>query len=135
MQQGLRKLIHDYQAAVARAVAELKSGGIDVPDSNRGWSLNGMPQRGVLPSGATYAKHGYGCHVSLADGEVDFDFGDSGEIDGFDGWRLWRYAEPRSDIYGPTSYAALDDQLKLLHSQGILRKDPQGSLYYFRHDA
>ena len=105
------------------------------PDSNRGWSLNGMAQRGVLPSGATYAKHGYGCHVSLADGEVDFDFGDSGEIDGFDGWRLWRYAEPSSDIYGPTSYAELDDQLKSLHSQGILRKDPQGSLYYLGHDA
>ena len=135
MEPGLRKLISDYQAAVARAVLELKSGGIQLPDSNRGWALNGMQQHGVLPSGATYAKHGYGCHVRLAEGEVDFDFGASGEVDGFDGWRLWRYAEPRSGIYGPTSYEALDKQLKLLHSQGILRKDPQGSLYYLRHDA
>ena len=135
MEPSLRKLILDYQAAVARAVLELKSGGIQLPDSNARWALNGMAQHGVLPSGATYAKHGYGCHVNLADGQVDFDFGGAGEVDGFDAWRLWRYADPRSDIYGPTSYAALDNQLKSLHSQGILRRDPQGSLYYFLRDA
>ena len=135
MDPGLRKLIDDYNAAVARAVRELKMAGIQLPDSNRGWALNGMPQRGVLLSGATYAKHGYGCHVEFPDGAVDFDFGDSGETDGFDGWRLWRYAEPRSDIYGPTSYGSLENQLKSLHSKGILRKDAQGNLYYLSHDA
>ena len=135
MEPSLLKLISDYQAAVARAVSELKSGGIQLPESNLGWVANRIPQHGVLPSGATYAKHGYGCHLVLAEGEVDFDFGPSGEIDGFDGWRLWRYAEPRSGVYGPTSYVALDKQLKLLHSQGVLRKDSQGSLYYLRHAA
>ena len=135
MDPGLRKLIVDYQAAMARAVIELKSGGVELPDSNGGWAANPMPQHGVLPSGATYAKHGFGCHVNLAEGEVDFDFGDAGETDGFDGWRLWRYAEPRSDIYGPTSYASLDKQLKILHAQGVLRKDRHGSLYHFSHDA
>jgi len=135
MDPGLRKLIEDYRSTVARAVLELRGSGVLLPDSNRGWALNAMPQRGTLPSGATYAKHGYGCHVTLAEGEVDFDFGDNGEIDGFDGWRLWRYAEPRSDTYGPTSYAALSDELAALHAKGVLRKDVQGSLYYLSHDA
>jgi hypothetical protein len=135
MDLALRTLILDYRAAVARAIDELKLGGIPLPESNRGWSLNGLQQRGVLPSGATYAKHGYGCCVKLPEGEIDFDFGANGEYDGFDAWRLWRFAEPRSDRYGPTTHELLDEQLNRLHRQGVLSKDPHGSLYYYRHDA
>lgn len=39
-----------------------------------------------------YLKHGAGCTVYFQDGEIDFDFGRHGEINGFDPWRLFIFA-------------------------------------------
>jgi hypothetical protein len=47
-----------------------------------------------------YFRHGYGCAVELHTGKVDFDFGEKGEIDGFDLWRLSRLADGRLASFG-----------------------------------
>jgi hypothetical protein len=47
-----------------------------------------MTPDGTLGAGSRYRKHGYGCDVTGDSWSVDFDFGDEGQIDGFDEWRL-----------------------------------------------
>jgi hypothetical protein len=69
-----------------------------------------------------YYKHGYGCAVHLPTGTVDFDFGEHGEIDGFDVWRLSNYAGRRLSAYGIAS----DDELKKVFDVAV--KD--GALVY-----
>lgn len=43
----------------------------------------------MLVDGSTYFKHGIGCRVFTTWGEVNFNFGWNGEIDGFDPGFLW----------------------------------------------
>ena len=103
MDSRLHSLIVDYLAAVARAVDLLKEGGIAMPESNLAWACNGLPHKGILPGGVPYFKHGYGCGVEFETGLVDFDFGQSGETDGFDFWRLACFAGDRLSQYTFTS--------------------------------
>jgi hypothetical protein len=95
MDPRLRNLIDDYLASVATAVRLLGDSGFDMPNSNVAWACNGAQHVGELNGGVKYFKHGYGCRVSLPTGEVDFDFGDRGQVDGFDAWRLASFAEDR----------------------------------------
>jgi hypothetical protein len=131
----LHSLIIDYRNAVYRAALKLRRGGISMPISNFVWATSRMPAAGTLPSGATYRAHGYGCKVFMEEGEIDLDFGDKGEINGFDAWRLWRFAEPRTDKYGVTSHMELRAMLDSFHAQGALTKESEGSLYYFVDDC
>ncbi|MBD2123618.1 DUF6896 domain-containing protein [Trichocoleus sp. FACHB-262] len=90
------QLIHEYQSRVREAV-ELFEGykGLKQPQHPLEWQLSGIPQRGYLdPSGKiSYFFHGYGCCVCLPSGQVDWDFGREGQIDGFDVWRLSNFVE------------------------------------------
>ena len=66
-----------------------------------------IPQLGKLIGGIPYFKHGFGCKVKLPRGAVDFDFGEQGQINGFDLWRLLDFAGSRLFKYGFSSEAAL----------------------------
>lgn len=103
MDTRLHKLIVEYLVAVARAVDLLKEGGIAMPETNLAWACNAIPHKGILPGGVPYFKHGYGCGVEFETGLVDFDFGQNGEIDGFDFWRLACFAGDRLNQYAFTS--------------------------------
>lgn len=81
-----------YLSSVSSAVKLLEEAGIVRPDSNTAWASSDIPQTGVLANGVKYFKHGYGCAVHLKGGSVDFDFGEKGEITGFDIWRLIGFA-------------------------------------------
>lgn len=100
MDQRLHNLILAYQRAVRWAVSELERGGIPRPTSCDEWAGADIPGRGELRLGVRYFKHGYGVTVGSSSVVVDFDFGQSGQIDGFDAWRLWRFAEDNSDKFG-----------------------------------
>ena len=95
-----RELIADYLASVATAVRLLRESGFEAPKTNLAWACNGAQHVGKLKSGIKYFKHGFGCRVILPIGEVDFDFGDQGQTDGFDAWRLTSFAEHRLHEYG-----------------------------------
>lgn len=43
-------------------------------------------------SGVGVYSHGYGIELTFAGLTIDFDWGESGEPDGFDGWWLWNFA-------------------------------------------
>ena len=128
MDEGLRQLIQDYLAAVREAVAELCASGIRLPASRMEWAASGIPKRGVLVSGRAYLKHGYGCTVGTEPNEVDFDFGERGETNGFDGWRLARFAEFQPGAYGSAGEKELEQVLAMEAERGRVVK--RGSLYY-----
>ena len=92
MDDRLRPLIDEYKATVARAVAALEATGIPRPSSTTEWVGYDVPGRGELAGGGEYFIHGFGCAVRRPDKSVDFDFGDDGQIDGFDWSRLLSFA-------------------------------------------
>jgi hypothetical protein len=118
MDSRLRSLIVDYLAAVTAAVDLLKEAGIAMPESNVAWACNGLPHNGVLPGGVPYFKHGYGIGVELEAGLVDFDFGQNGETNGFDFWRLAHFAGDRLSQYIFTSKEELRGCFQLALDSG-----------------
>ncbi|WP_044251049.1 DUF6896 domain-containing protein [Rhodopirellula sp. SWK7] len=95
MDDRLQPLIGDYKSTVARAVAALEASGIPRPATTTEWVGYDVPGRGELFGGGEYFIHGFGCAVRLPDASVDFDFGDDGQIDGFDWSRLASFAGSR----------------------------------------
>lgn len=71
-----------------------------MPSSANSWWKMDLPEAGYLKGGVSYYKHGAGCKVELSTGTVDFDFGEMGEIDGFDDWKLQKYIEPLLPAFG-----------------------------------
>ena len=95
------------------------------PDAPDGPSA--IPSRGDLGGGVCYHKHGYGFAVHARSWHVDFDFGDAGQIDGFDAWRLASFAGGKLAKYGFASvdelrcaFAAAVDACELRYSGYIL---------------
>ena len=102
---------------VLRVLAvELFAGSIlPVPRSLEDWYETNLPIPHVLVDGSRMYKHGAGCAVHLPGGAVDFDFGASGEITGFNTNRLLSFARTSLRDYG-----FLDgDQLRQAVATGI----------------
>lgn len=112
MDSRLARLIIDYQAHVAEAVAMLEAEGFARPTSNVEWATRESPYRGILRTGFKYYKHGFGCSVDGPDWGVDFDFGEKGQIDGFDAWRLFAFARARLGTYGFASEKDIEGCVK-----------------------
>jgi hypothetical protein len=130
MHSDFLSLITDFSATVARRFAQLqREAGVVVPASRIAWATNGL-KKGTLSDGAIFSKHGVGCLIEAEEGGVDFDFGDHGEIDGFDAWRLLQFAEisnGRHTFEDKNKIQALIDSA--LAAGEIERR---GSLYYLR---
>lgn len=96
MIERLIQLIHEYQSKVQETVELFEHyKGLKRPQHPLEWQSSGILQSGYLdPSKQiSYFFHGYGCCVHLPSGRVDWDFGQEGQIDGFDFWRLYEFAE------------------------------------------
>jgi hypothetical protein len=120
MDNHLARLISDYQASVRAAVELMQQSGIPRPATNTDWAIADIPQRGELKGGIPYFKHGYGCAVRLPSGAVDFDFGEHGEIDGFDAWRLIGFAGSRLSEYGFAGEISFNECFKAAVAAGSL---------------
>jgi hypothetical protein len=121
MDPRLSTLIGRYQRKVAEAVDMLEGAGIPRPASNAAWNACDVPGRGALPAGFAYYKHGFGCAVDGPAWSVDFDFGDQGQIDGFDAWRLYDFAHTRLLDYGFQSADEIERAMKAALDAGELR--------------
>lgn len=127
----LDDLIGRFRLAQDAAVAFL----IDVakmswPASNRDWARRHMYERpvvGALPNGAALYPHGHGIAVVAENLNVDFDWGDEGEPDGFDGWRLYVFSLDNCPQINCT-HTQLNELLKSAVAQGFLIES--GQLYY-----
>lgn len=134
MDDRLIAAIRAYQRRVAWAMGTLEQAGIPRPNSNTEWACNGIPQRGELPGGVSYFKHGYGVAVHDGNGAVDFDFGDHGEITGFNVSRLWGFLESTHDRLGFRSKEELELVFERDAAEGELRYSGY-ILYYVAEDA
>ena len=97
MNPSLDMLIGSFRRAQDVAVATLTGKlGIPRPASNRDWlrvcAEHRLYQIKEL-EGVQICAHGYGIELIIGDLTIDFDWGENGEPDGFDAWRLWIHAE------------------------------------------
>ncbi len=104
-----------------------------MPSSSSEWIDTNVPARGELQDDIYYVKHGSGCTVNLSDGEVDFDFGDQGEIGGFDEWRLVCFARHRTVEYGFENEDAVKQCFKAALAEGTISYS--GHILYYVTDA
>lgn len=100
MDNNLKQLITEFQFRVRHSVALMYRSGMTMPYSSFAWLRADIPGSGVLDGGIKYFKHGAGCEVQLETGTVDFDFGEHGEIDGFDLWRLTKFTRGSLPCFG-----------------------------------
>lgn len=129
MKKNLADLIQDYQGKVYEALALMQRSGIRMPSSRFGWVTSRTPQNGKLNGDISYFKHGAGCAVYFPDDEVDFDFGDGGEINGFDVRRLSLFLEGKLSKYGFESLSDLEACFDSAVADGHLVRS-EDSLFY-----
>lgn len=109
MDKQLAQLIADYQRAVGTIASLMSKSGIE-PLSQISESLNSnVPIQGELNGGVRYFKNEHGYCVHLPEGEINFSFGQQGEIDEFNEWHLWKFCQRQPNIY------AFDSQQSLLN--------------------
>lgn len=130
MNENLYRLIADFQDSVQVALKLMHRSGIQMPSSSYGWIKSDIPSVGELDGGIKYYKHGAGCRVELDSGIVDFDFGEQGEIGGFNSWWLTSFAGKNLIAYGFRNYDDVEGHLKKALNDGELIF-PDHDLYYF----
>jgi hypothetical protein len=102
------------------------------------WRQAGISQTGYCGPGNSirYFYHGIGCAVETYDLRIDWDYGLDGRVDGFDIWRLRRFAEEFTN-----SFPEFRDEevLKSVFQEAIKRKlihqpfvAEHDDLYYLR---
>ncbi|WP_428992140.1 DUF6896 domain-containing protein [Luteibacter yeojuensis] len=131
MNRQLFLLIESYIGAVARAVVLLRNAGVPMPESNAQWAASRLPTGIVLSDNARFRKHGYGCEVEGPGWKVDFDFGDHGEINGFDNWRLRRFQAENDFAAVRMSIESLTLAFSAASAAGEIVR-PGHHLYYLR---
>jgi hypothetical protein len=94
-----------------------------------------IPAQGTTKDGRfTFRFHGIGCEVQGPDFTIDFDFGESAKVGGFDSWRLAHFAETykRCEGHGFTEERIRVDLEKLV-AEGMVvapRSEPSPHLLY-----
>jgi hypothetical protein len=85
--------------------------------------------------GGEYYIHGCGCRVIAKELEIDFDFDASGDISGFDAWKLYDYARNHAEAYGwVTTRDKFEILIKLQIKSGSLKNapPPASNLLYWK---
>jgi hypothetical protein len=132
MNAVLASVIEQFRAAQDRGVATLTDQfGVPPPSSNREWvtlcaSLGLDNVRSI--NGVGFDAHGYGVELTFADLTIDFDWGDAGEPDGFDAWRLWNFVRENGLDADCRDSLQIQRWLDEAHRRGELTRD--GTLYY-----
>ncbi|WP_420321036.1 DUF6896 domain-containing protein [Flagellimonas sp.] len=95
----------------------------EIPQSGLGWSLWSSMHHNKLQSFKDDFKlfpHGYGLTFSNNEFWIDFDFGEDGEINGFDAKRLWVFIEKNNIETNFLSSHEIQEIIKLETKKGKL---------------
>lgn len=129
MNENLFRLIGDFQDKVHLALKIMYRSGIEMPSSRSKWIESCIPNSGELDGGFKYYKHGAGCQVELNSGSIDFDFGENGEVGGFNCWWLACFAGENIKSYGFENMVDIAEHLEKALDYGELIF-PYRDLYY-----
>jgi hypothetical protein len=136
MNPVLADMIGRFRGAQDRGVAAIVEVGgpalaVRLPASNREWvticAESGLYKLRRVNGIGVYA-HGYGIEVTFNGVTIDFDWGDAGEPDGFDAWRLWYFVQANKIAVDCGGYAQVQAWLAEAAARGELTRDT--SLYY-----
>lgn len=114
MQPALRLLIERFRVAQDGGVGFVRDVlgpvlGVRLPNSADEW-VTICGETGLYNvrwvNGVEVYSHGYGIELTFPKETIDFDWGEAGEPDGFDAWRLWNFAQHNPD---PSPFATLAD--------------------------
>lgn len=134
MTNELRELIDAYHSKAFELIPQLfKALELTLPISKTDWVRLDVPQRGKVGDSLQYFKHGYGVAIKFDGGEIDIDFGDKGEYNGFDGWRLFRFAEESNFRTPYKDHREVEADIIDAVQNGQLR-DSGYSLYFLNND-
>ena len=102
-------------------------------------SNKSIPRQGSFDIIKNYSFHGCGLYAKLKDKEIDFDFGDNNRTDGFDAWRLKRFADSMPKLYQMFNSEELIQieldklvQMRKIHKPGSF---PGSSNYYWTNET
>lgn len=138
MHPTLWSLITQFRAAQDRGLGFIvdvlgPTLGVRLPTSNREWVTH-SGETGLYNvrrvNGVEVCTHGYGIWLIFPDLDIDFDWGDHGEPDGFDVWRLWNFARWNGFRFGccELTHQQVGDWVEEAHNLGELTRDR--FLYY-----
>lgn len=129
MKASLLQLIEAYRGTQRDVALRLASAlGFALPITNIRWVGLRIPQKGKTADGLQYYKHGFGVAIRFEGGEIDFDFGDEGQYDGFDAERLYRFA---MDCKLATSYtSSAEVRMDIEEAEAMREIQHSGFLYY-----
>lgn len=91
-----------------------------------------VPKSGVLRDGWSFNFHGVGCRFEKGASAIDVDFGPGGRSDGFDAWRIWRFARESLGMRD-VELATIEAEFASLQTNGSViapNWDPSPHLYY-----
>jgi hypothetical protein len=138
MHPVLADVIGRFRAAQDRGVAavvEVLGGALGgrLPASNREW-VTLCAECGLYNvrrvNGIEVYAHGYGIELVLPDVAIDFDWGEAGEPDGFDAWRLWHFIRLNKVEVACGGCSQIRSWLEEAHQRGELTRDGLYGLYY-----
>jgi hypothetical protein len=125
--QQVINLIHDYQAAVYKAVALLNA----KSEQEKGFQMQMESPgyfAGYLDEGkqVRYAFHGTGCLVTAPEFKVDFDYAKEGGCTGIDTWFMFYFLKSNPAIQAKypllTSGEQVEQVLQELVKEGLLSR-------------
>lgn len=130
MHSTLAQVIQAFRGAQDLAVATLVERlGIPRPESNVAWAkrmqaaeaCNGLDvhERGQA-HGLHVRAHGYGVEIRFPNLTIDFDWGDNGEGNGFDVWRLWNHCSINHLFLDQVTHELLEQQVQRAVADGEL---------------
>lgn len=134
MNPELRKLIKEYLSVALDLVPKLSLAlKFELPVTNEEWVALDIPQIGSTDSGIEYFKHGYGVKIKDSGRVIDIDFGNNGEYDGFDAWRLFSFSEESNISTSYTDHREIEYDIKEAVSAGELIFS--GYILYYLNNA
>lgn len=137
MDQNLKGLIFDFNSAQEEAVKAFeKAFECARPTSTDDYVFRCVPlirSASYCCSGCHVRPHGIGMDVSFDGKGIDFDFGPNGEINVFDAWRLFSFAQRNKIVTSFVSASEIDEAIRIAMESGEISKVANGFVLAHNH--
>lgn len=135
MNKELVELINEFNAAQIKAVELLESEfNCPRPISSDDFIIRCVPiirKSNYESAGCKIRPHGIGMEVTTSGTIIDFDFGQNGEFNGFDAWRLSEFVKNNKLKTTLTSEKDIESEITKAIKEGeIIKGKGMGNLHY-----